>query len=411
MRTKMRKKLVLSFVTGAVLLLGAAVTFFSSHSSHEEVFVIEKNPFEVWSVYNGTLEARRSEVIMSAFNGSAVIVELAPEGLHVKRGDVLVRFDDSRLRQDIVGLERDYDMARMELDAFKQAEMPLELKNIEMAVLDACDIHNSEKQYLEDSLELVEEGLVSKQEIEKQRLVVQKAEAAFSNLTMKLDFTKEYLHPSQMHRKQATFSAAEQALSFAKQQIESCAVTAPSDGIVAYKPIHVGTEFRTVRIGDTIYKNQPFMLIPDMSDIVVKCNIPEAELSFVSPGSKALIRPLSYPDITLHGKVESIGTMAQNLPGRGYAEKFFNAVISVSDQEERLRPGMSASVKILSYHTPEAVALPRNAVFWKKGAPYCIVSGSTGQPEERALTIGHANEEYFEILDGVAVGERFLRKR
>ena len=46
--------------------------------------------------------------------------------------------------------------------------------------------------------------------------------------------------------------------------------------MVVYRPLHLGVDYRTVRVGDSIYFNQPFMAIPDMRDVVVECSVPES---------------------------------------------------------------------------------------------------------------------------------------
>jgi len=48
---------------------------------------------------------------MSRFQGSATVVELAPDGAAVPRGAVLVRFDASALRRELLKLERDQALA------------------------------------------------------------------------------------------------------------------------------------------------------------------------------------------------------------------------------------------------------------------------------------------------------------
>ncbi len=69
--------------------------------------VVSQGTLSVWSSYQGKLEARKVEIILSRFNGSATIVDLAPEGSQVSAGDMLVRFDSSQVERDLLKLERD----------------------------------------------------------------------------------------------------------------------------------------------------------------------------------------------------------------------------------------------------------------------------------------------------------------
>ena len=366
-----------------------------------------RGPIAVWSVYDGRLDARNVELIMSRFSGSAIVAEVAPEGAHVEQGNLLVRFDSSRVERDIVKLERDAALAKAEVESLRNARMPIELREIELQLLEARSNHDAEKQYLQDSMELLKDELVSEQEIEQQQLRVGQADSRLKQIEMQQLLTTKYLHPLKLEREQATFDAAAQELALARDQLTNCTVTAPSAGMVVYRPLHIGTEYRTVRVGDTIFKNQPFLAIPDMDDIVVECHVPEAELSRVSRGSKALITSLAYPDMVLEARVESIGTMAQTLPGRSSWQKYFRVVIDVEGVDERLRSGMSVQIRVLSYENDDAQLLPRTAVWWRDGKPHCRVAAQGGG-SARAIKVGHASASHYEVLEGLVAGTRVL---
>jgi len=219
--------------------------------------------------------------------------------------------------------------------------------------------------------------------------------------------TKEFLHPSELKRAQAKLASAEQELRLAREQLKNSVIFAPSEGIVVYKPLPIGTEFRMVRVGDTIYPNQPFMILPDMNDLIVHCEVPENELSRIQKGKVAFIQPLAYPDVKLQGIVETVGSMAQESPGRPPWQKFFHVVIGLKDIDTRLRPGMSVITHILSYHNPDAIVIPRTSVKWEAGKPFVTVITHSSQ-QRRELKLGMSNEVSYEVLDGVKPGDEVL---
>jgi RND family efflux transporter MFP subunit len=253
----------------------------------------------------------------------------------------------------------------------------------------------------------MEEELVSEQEVEQQQLKVKQSKSRLAKLELELDLTRRYLHPSQIEKAEARLASAKQELNIARAQLNACTVTAPSDGIVVYRPIHVGGEYRSVRVGDSIYKNQPFMYIPDMSDLVVNCYVPEAELSRVNEGGECLITSLAYPDMTLTGQVETIGFMAQNKPGQKNWQKYFRVVVALKSVDERLRTDMSVQTRICSYRNDRALLIPRKAVRWDKGVPYCRVKMGH-RVERRSLKLGRADRTDYEVLAGVAEGDRVV---
>ncbi|MBN1669528.1 MAG: efflux RND transporter periplasmic adaptor subunit [Kiritimatiellae bacterium] len=402
----MKKKAVIAACVLAVPLL-ALFAGVRSLRAREEGVAVRHGPLFVWSVNEGQLDARRVEVVMSEFSGGATIVELAAEGQQVAEGDLLVRFDGSQVERDLVKLERDYALAKSALESLRQAELPLELRELDLQLLEAHDAFEAEKQYHEDSIELMKEDLVSEQEIRKQKLRLEQMRAKLAKLETQLELTKTYLHPSKVERATATLAAAEQAAALARQQLASCTVRAPAAGIVVYRPLHMGAEYRNVRVGDTLYKNQPFMALPDMNDVVAECYVPEADLALVKEGLRAVIVPVAYPDLRLEGKVETVGSMAQAMPGRPGWQKYFRVVIGVSLVDARLRPGMSVQCRILSYENPAAVLVPRAAVWWQDGKPHCRVRRLFGA-ETRALTLGQGNPLHYEVLAGLQPGDVLL---
>jgi multidrug resistance efflux pump len=368
---------------------------------------VREGEFAVRSVYNGKVESRNVVTIMSQFNGTATVVELAEEGAAVSRDDLLVRFDTAQLEGDLVKLEKEHELAKSELESLVQAKLPLELRELEAQLTELKASLAAESAYLADSLTLQKEDLISIQEVKDQERKVQRLESELETLELENELTRKYLHPAAVSSARTKAHSARQALELARRQLAATEVRAPTEGVVVYKPLHVGGEFRTVRVGDKIYPNQPFMVIPDMNDLVVHLDVPESELSHVLAGREAFIRPLAYPDLTLPGTVQTVGSVAQALPGHPNWQKFFQVRISVDEIDPLIRPGMSVTTHVVSHYRETAVLIPRRAVSWDQGRALTrIVNG--GSYLTRQLTLGPANDTHYEVLSGVEPGEEVL---
>lgn len=393
------------FIRGCILAGLMLATGCGTRVENGERLVAASNgTLTVWSSYPGKLEARRVENILSRFNGSATIVELATEGTQVNTGDLLVRFDSSTVERDLLNVERSCATAAADLERMEKAELPLELRDLEAQLLEAQGNYESEFRYLEDSRQLVEEELVSPQELEQQKLKVEELNAKKEKLTIQLDLTKRYLHPNALARARATLAAAELELKMIRTQFSNCTVVAPAPGVVVYRPLHVGGEYRTARVGDGIFKNQPFMILPDMRELVVECQIPEAELARVEIGREVTITPLSYPDLRLHGQVESVGSMASAVADRPAWQRYFRVLIGLKDNDTRLRSGMSVMTQILSCQREQALLIPRLAVRREGDAVYVWVD-EKGRRERRPVVLGWANLYHYEVIEGLAPGD------
>ncbi len=365
---------------------------------------IGRGPIVEQTVYRGRVEARREVTIVSQFKGFATVTALTPEGSTVRRGDVIARFDASELEREIVKLEEDFALAQSELDSLQNAVIPMEIGELAMDLRKFADAVAAERQFLADSQALAGENIVSPMEVEQQRAKVAQLEAEQAGIEQKLELTRSYLHPARVQRAEARLAAARQALELARAQLQNTTVTAPAGGMLVYKPLHIAGEFRTLRVGDTLHANQPFMVIPDMEDLVLRALVPESELSRVRPGQPAIMVPSAFPDLQLRGVIDTVGAIAENVPGRPAWQRFFSLQISIDDRDERLRPGMSVIAQVMAQQRENALLVPRRAIAWRAGTAYVRVSAGN-RFDEREVTLGAANDTDYEVLAGLDEGD------
>lgn len=361
----------------------------------------------VWSTFQGAVEARKVTTIMSKLPRNAIVVELVPEGARVSKGDGLVRFDSSALERELLKLERDYLSARAEADSVLHAKQPLELRALRLKLLETEANLAAEQEYLSASAELLKEGLVSGPEVEQQKLKVAKIKEQLDALKQQIALTRQYVHPSELERLIAKVAAGEQEMKLIREQLRNTVVMAPTDGVVVYNPIHVGTEFRTIRIGDTVFENQPFILLPDMTDLVVRCDVPEAEISRIREGNPGHVEALAYPGLRIEGKIETVGSVAQALPGRPNWQKFVSIGIGLKGVDSRVKPGMSVTAHVLSYYRQAALLVPRASVQWNSGTSFVRVPRGDAY-ETRRVKLGQADEKSYEVIEGLKAGEEVL---
>ena len=402
------------WLLAAALLVGAGFVGWGWRGDGETVPVhsaeralVSRGELTVQSVHDGVVESRRVVTIASRFQGAATLVELVGEGDTVTAGDVLARFDASEIRTRSMKLEKDLAIARSELDSLENGRAPLKLKELELALAEARRQLDAEQDYLEDSQALRRDNMVSSQEVQQQQRKVDGLAAEVERSRLEFELTRDFLQPAELAKARTAVFAAEQSLAVAREQLAHSTVRAPADGVVVYKPLSLGNEFRRARVGDTLYPNQPFMVLPDMDDLVTVIDVPEAELEQIRNGAPAVLQPLAYPDLRLDGTVTHVGAIAQSVPGKPEWQKYFHVVIDIDTSDPRVRPGMSVIARVVAYQSDGAVLVPRRAVrFVGDEARVRVVSGDG--VESRTLTLDRANLAYFEVLDGLEAGETVL---
>ncbi len=399
----------------------------------------------------------------------AKIVALAPEGKLVQKGDLLVLFDSSPFEEeirrdqallaqaeaDLVKAREDLKLQRLQnredlLAARLQVEKSdLELKDVQQgkgrvkedeaaqAVAEAeRELAKSQAQ-LDDLRPLLKEGFITRLELERaeqqvahareELALAQRRQAALVGFGRPLELSQarselqarreglRQLESASSYRtaqKQAAVAAAESRieevsakLELARQQLARCEVRAEVPGIVVYQEVFSGTERRKPQVGDQVWANQPLVILPDISRMVVETKVREVDIHKVARNQSVAVRVEAYPELRLSGSVSLLGTLAQEERGRR-GSKFFTVTIQIQQSDPRLRPGMTARVEIQVEERKDALYLPLDAVFEREGRTIVYLAGR--RPRAREVVLGPSNADFVVVEKGLAEGERVL---
>ncbi|HVO10962.1 MAG TPA: efflux RND transporter periplasmic adaptor subunit [Vicinamibacteria bacterium] len=402
-------------------------------------------------------------------SNQAKIVALTPEGRLVRKGDLLILFDSAPFEEEIrrnqallAQAQADLLKAREDLklqDIQNREELQaarlrveksdLELKDVqqgkglvkedeaEQAVANAERDQQKAQSQLDDLKPLLAEGFITRMELERaeQQLARAKEDLALAKRRRDalVDFgrplelsqarsdaqaSKETLHQLESAssyrtaQKQAAIVSAQSRieetsakLELARQQLARCEVRADVPGIVVYKDVFFGSEQRKPQVGDQVWANQPLIILPDISKMVVETRVRETDIHKVDRNQKVDIRVEAYPDLRLTGTVTLVGTLAQEEKDRRGA-KFFSVTLLVNESEPRLRPGMTARVEIQVEERKDALYVPLEAVFEREGRSLVYLEGR--RPRPREVVLGPSNADFVVIEKGLSRGERVL---
>jgi len=399
----------------------------------------------------------------------AKIITLVAEGKYVQKGDLLVEFDHAPLLKDKIkheagileleGLMKqvseefrlqrlesektlssiEYDISMAELQGKNIREGELLVKTREaMANLD--DANNEWQRALveyQDLKTLLVDGFVTKNEVEQARIKMQQTENAYQLQQKKIQVLKEISIPAE-YKKSATeiskkkkdlgrqkkmavmssvrsqtavartyakLTAVRQALKTTEKHLIDARIVAPASGFVIFKPVPILSERRKVHVGDSVWANQGFIVLPDISRMAVEIRVREVDIYKVKLGQSASIQLDSYPDLKLTGKVELIGAIAES-DAEYKGGKFFRVNVLIDNADQRMRPGMTARTEITAGEFERVLQIPLNAVFKQQDKDYCYIWD--GDPELREIQTGPSNDNFIVIHAGLQAGEKVI---
>lgn len=149
--------------------------------------------------------------------------------------------------------------------------------------------------------------------------------------------------------------------------------------------------------------------VADLSVLMVRTNINEIDVARLKVGDAARIRVDSMRSVLMAGSIKRISTSA--LETGADRTRVFPVDVVLDEADERLRPGMSATVMFTLARVEDTLAVPLNAVFaTAEGARYVFLKKGEAFAVH-GVEIGIADTRYVQILSGLSLGDEMARTR
>lgn len=281
------------------------------------------------------------------------LIQVAPEGSFVRTGEVVAEFDPGPLLLYIESIKenlRDLDMSKEELGVLMDSRIFEEQAGVRSSKenLLLTEIKKQTMAY--------EAGLKLAGSSVELNLAKQKVKTAIGRVGQ-VERQKEHRLADRVESARRLLDR----LADVEAQLDQFTVTATGDSIVIHPPIPIAGELRKVETGDYLSRGQPFLRLPDLSSLVVRGFLEEAEVQRVMPGQKAKIHPIAYPSLVMDGEVQSVSRVATLLPGRGNRQFFEMSLrFDPADHADLIKVGMVVEVSIMIKDHGPVFAIPRD---------------------------------------------------
>src|SRR6185369_3397685 len=167
-------------------------------------------------------------------------------------------------------------------------------------------------------------------------------------------------------------------------------LASPISGVIAELGVREGM---TVMPGATLFR------IVDLSTVWVNAEVPEAQASWLRPGAPVEARVAAYPDTAFKGRVGAI------LPEINAATRTLRARIELANTDERLKPGMFASL-IFAGTAVASVLVPSEAVIRTGSRDVVIVALGDGKFRATEVQVGTEAGGQSAIRRGINPGDK-----
>lgn len=178
---------------------------------------------------------------------------------------------------------------------------------------------------------------------------------------------------------QAKVTAAEAVAGMAQIQ-------APFDGTITMVMTKTGDEVST---GSSAFR------IDDLSKFYIEVDVPEIDIHKIQIGQEAEFTFDSLLDKTYHGKVVEVS--GAGVENQGATD--FTVKLLITDSDEEILPGMTASVSITVLKMEDTLVVPNRAIRLDNGDVVVYVLRA-GNIDKVTVEIGSSSDSYTQILSG-----------
>ena len=154
---------------------------------------------------------------------------------------------------------------------------------------------------------------------------------------------------------------------------------------------------RMVELGDLVRGNQEIFVVADLDLLLVRIFIPERRMYQVKPGQRATISVEALPDQTFEGQIRMISP--EVIPESGTVK-----VTLEVPADGLLRPGMFATVRLITDRHPQTLVIPKRALVLETEDDdvFKIVDSKVQLVQ---VEIGLAQGDRVEVLAGLEIGD------
>jgi HlyD family secretion protein len=243
---------------------------------------------------------------------------------------------------------------------------------------------------------------------EDNRAVVVDAEYTVEEKELSLEDLKEGADDLDIRTQKNVIRQKQDALITAKENLASCYVRAPFDGVITSLDVKTRDSVSNGTTIATIITNQQ----------IAKISLNEIDVAKVKIGQKATLTFDAIDGLTISGEVlevDIIGTVSQGVVT-------YNVKIGFDTQDDRIKSGMSASASVITNMKQDVLMVPSSAIKSSGNIFYVEIpneqvtpstnsnSGMTLQsiPKQQEIQIGLTNDTGTEVTSGLKEGDTII---
>src|SRR5262245_16194893 len=276
----------------------------------------------------GTLQAVTTVQVGSQVSGNIALLGADFNSI-VKKGQVIARLDASLFEAQLQQTQANLTQARA-----NQTKAQSDLERNKVQLTDAQQKYTRAK-------ELSVRNLLPQSDLDAAKVAVDTAQASLQS------------QQATVTQAQAQVNQSEASVNQAQVNVDHTVITAPIDGIIIQRSVDVGQTVAASMQAPTL-----FIIAADLTKMQVNASIDESDVGRIRPGQNVNFRVDAYPGEQFGGTVQQVRLqpkVVQNVTT-------YETIINVPNPELKLKPGMTANLRVEIARRSDIVKVPNAAI-------------------------------------------------
>jgi HlyD family secretion protein len=314
-------------------------------------------------------------------------------GDHVKQGQLLAVLENRDLVDAAAESQGTLEQAESNLRATEGATVPEAVVKAKADLEAARDARDNALKVLESRRQLFKDGALAGRQVDESQLAYSQAESQYRQAQEHLKTLDSVSREEQIKTAAAQVQSAKAHLESQEQQVVYTRITSPMSGIVADRPVNAG---------EMPVQGSPVITVMDISRVVARVDIPQADAAFVKLGQTATLTQADTKE-QFEGKVTVVSPAAD--PNTTTVQVW----IQTNNPGERLKPGTAIHAAIATEVYKAAAVVPVAAILpGEEGGTAVLTVSSDSIVHKRAVTLGVREGNQVQILSGANPGEEVV---
>lgn len=369
------------------IIWSSSVSTFRTEKDKLSISAVTQGKFDDYITINGSA-APIATIYMDAYEGGRVTEKLIEEGAMVKKGDIILKLENSNLYEQILASESNLALKQNDLRSTKLTFDSRQVEGRKSLATASYELTRLKRNY-EQNQELYKDGLISKEAFltAKENYELSLKQHNIVKIQTEQD---DKMRRTSLAGLDTDLNRMQKTLSMVYERLDHLNVRAPADGQLG---------FLDAEIGQSINQGQRIGQINVLTDYKIEAEIDEHYIDRVKRDLNA--------SFERNGKTYNLRLRKVYPEVRG--GKFKVDLVFTAEKPENIRAGQSFNVKLQLGASSDALLVSKGSFFQSTGGQWIFVVSPNGtEALKRNIRIGKQNSKYYEVLEGLQAGEKVI---